>query len=149
MSKMHPADAILKALTPGDLFNQTGLIWRSAFSLAQFAGIPQCEVPGVLEVNLADRVTIRPGTKNPEKGIMVALTEHIPAPDENVEQVKIIGGNAVEGEAVPADVDDLVEDEQEVGAVAGELAVEEQVEHAVDDALIVKDFFGDLAKANW
>ena len=93
---MNPVDAIGLALTPGTVFNQKNKIFRSAKSLAQFASIEQNEVLGLIADNLADKVTIRPSNKNPQNGPLVALTEFIPAQEEDVVQVKIIGGNIVE-----------------------------------------------------
>lgn len=116
---MNPVDAIITALTPGSLFNQSGKVFRSTKALAQFAGVEQNEILELLQDNLADQVTIRPSAKRPENGPLVALTAHLPEQAENPEgpQVQIMAGNAVhaglgenDGGGVAEENDDAEED---------------------------------------
>ena len=93
---MNAVDAIGMALTPGTVFNQQNKVFRSAKALAQFANVDQGEVLALVADNLAERVTIRPSTKRPENGPLIALTEFIPQQPEEAVLVKIVGGNAVE-----------------------------------------------------
>lgn len=74
---MNSRDAILKALTPNDMFNQKALIWRSISTLAQFAGVKQEEVLGILDEHFQNLVSVRPNGKHPSNGPLVALNEHI------------------------------------------------------------------------
>ena len=97
---MNSRDAILKALTPNDMFNQKGLVWRSISTLAQFAFVEQGEVLGILDEHFQGLVSVRPNGKCPENGPLVALNEHIANEPADVfpgraPQVAIMGGNAV------------------------------------------------------
>ena len=78
---MNTADKIVTALTPGSIFNRNGLVFRSVNSLAEFAGIPAEEVLELLNGDMAQVVTCKPSKKG--KGILVALTDRIPAPEED------------------------------------------------------------------
>jgi hypothetical protein len=103
---MNSRDAILKALTPDDMFNQKGLTWRSVSTLAQFASVEPEEVLAILDEHFQNLISVRPNGKHPANGPLVALNEHIhPDPDP---QVVITGGNAVgaaiEGVAVANDI---------------------------------------------
>ena len=101
---MNSRDAIMKALTPNDMFNQKGLVWRSIRTLAQFASVEQEEVLGILDEHFQGLVSVRPNGKHPENGPLVALDEHVPdepadpAPPEP--QVAIVA--AIEGVAAAA-----------------------------------------------
>lgn len=103
---MNSRDAIVKALTPGDMFNQKGHVWRSVRTLTQFASCEPAEVLDILDEHFQDMVTVKPNTNHPEHGPLVALNLHIPAeePEEQVApepgqpQVQILGGNAVAAE---------------------------------------------------
>lgn len=97
---MNPVDAIVMALTPGSLFNQSGKVFRSTKALAQFAGVEQGEVLDLIANNIADQVTIRPSAKRPENGPLVALTQHLADQEQpGGPQVHIVAGNAVGAEA--------------------------------------------------
>jgi len=74
-------DRIITALTPGSIFNGSGLVWRSLNSLAQFAGLEENELIDLLNGDLAGVVTCKPSTKG--KGILVALVEHLTPPGAN------------------------------------------------------------------
>ncbi len=107
---MNPRDAIVKALTPGDMFNQKGLVWRSLSTLTQFACVGVPEILDILDEHFQGLVTVRPNTTHPQRGPLVALNEYIipvePAP--GAPQVVVMGGNAVQDaieEAAPAPVD--------------------------------------------
>lgn len=74
---MNTTDKIITALTPGSIFNRNGLVFRSAKSLAEFAGVPEDEVLALLNGDLAQMVTCKPSKKG--KGILVALTAMVEA----------------------------------------------------------------------
>ena len=153
---MNSRDIIMKTLTPGDMFNQRNSVWRSISTLAQFASIEMDEVFDILDEHFQGLVAVRPNTKRPENGPLVALNEHVP-PDEptidlqaaqgEVEQVHILAGNAVEGgeeQALGLDEDiavflDDAEDgaaEEVVGGVANAPAAEINFEeNAVEEAM--------------
>ncbi len=93
---MNSRDAILKALTPNDMFNQKALIWRSISTLAQFAGVKQEEVLGILDEHFQNLVSVRPNGKYPHNGPLVALNEHIqPDPPAEDPQVAATGVDAI------------------------------------------------------
>ena len=91
---MNSRDAISKALTPGDMFNQKGHVWRSLQTLAQFAGCERNELLDILDEHFQGAVTVRPNRGHPEHGPLIALNAHIPA-NEGDPQVVVMGGNAV------------------------------------------------------
>ena len=95
---MNSRDAISKALTPGDMFNQKGHVWRSLRTLAQFAGCERNELLDILDEHFQGAVTVRPNRGHPEHGPLIALNAHIPA-NEGDPQVVVMGGNAVVPEA--------------------------------------------------
>ncbi len=93
---MNSRDAILKALTPNDMFNQKGLIWRSISTLAQFAAVKQEEVLGILDEHFQNLVSVRPNGKYPGNGPLVALNEYIqPGPPAEDPQVAEVGHGTV------------------------------------------------------
>jgi hypothetical protein len=93
---MNSRDAIMKALTPDDMFNQKGLVWRSTSTLAQFASVEQAEVLVILDEHFQGLVSVRPNGKHPENGPLVALNAHIhPDPPAVEPQVVALGANAV------------------------------------------------------
>ena len=107
---MNSRDAILKALTPNDMFNQKALIWRSISTLAQFAGVKQEEVLGILDEHFQNLVSVRPNGKYPHNGPLVALNEHI-QPDPPADDPQVAGVDhgavaaAIEGVAAAANGD--------------------------------------------
>jgi hypothetical protein len=112
---MNSRDAILKALTPDDMFNQKGLTWRSVSTLAQFASVEPEEVLAILDEHFQGLISVRPNGKHPANGPLVALNEHIhPDPDP---QVVITGGNAV-GAAIEGVLADVVAEAPLLAAVA-------------------------------
>ena len=102
---MNPVDAIVMALTPGSLFNQSEKVFRSAKALAQFANVEQGDVLQLIADNIAEQVTIRPSAKHPDNGPLIAMTEYVPEQAEHPEapQIRVVAGNAVrdQDEAVP------------------------------------------------
>lgn len=107
---MNSRDAIMKALTPDDMFNQKGLVWRSTSTLAQFASVEQAEVLVILDEHFQGLVSVRPNGKHPENGPLVALNEHIqPDPPAGEPQVADVGPGtvaaAIEGVAAAANGD--------------------------------------------
>jgi len=115
---MNSRDAILKALTPDDMFNQKGLTWRSISTLAQFASVETAEVLAILDEHFQGLVSVRPNGKHPANGPLVALNEHIHEdPPEIDPQVVITGGNAV-GAAIEGVLADVVAEAPLVAAVA-------------------------------
>jgi hypothetical protein len=112
---MNSRDAIMKALTPDDMFNQKGLTWRSITTLAQFASVETGEVLEILDEHFQGLVSVRPNGKHPANGPLVALNEHIhPDPDP---QVVITGGNAV-GAAIEGVMAEVAEEAPLMAAVA-------------------------------
>lgn len=107
---MNSRDAIMKALTPNDMFNQKGLVWRSISTLAQFASCDQGDVLVILDEHFQGAVSVRPNGKHPENGPLVALNEHIqPDPPAAEPQVADVGPGtvaaAIEGVAAAANGD--------------------------------------------
>ena len=134
---MNAVDAIVMALTPGSLFNQNGKIFRSAKSLAQFAGIPQQEVLPLIAEHLSNIVTIRPSAKRPENGPLIALTAHLPLQAEpaGAPQIKIVAGNDIDNivhqaKMDPLDLDALQQFVKQSGEQLDEEIVEEEEEEA-------------------
>jgi hypothetical protein len=117
---MNPRDAIVKALTPGDMFNQKNHIWRSIRTLTQFASCDQAEVLNTLDEHFQNLVSVKPNTSHPEHGPLVALNQFLPIPEPD-EVVAVMGGPAVGAPPQP----ELVEaGETGFGDIAGELAEE-------------------------
>ncbi len=132
---MNSRDAIMKALTPNDMFNQKALVWRSTSTLAQFATVKQEEVLVILDEHFQGLISVRPNGKHPENGPLVALNEHIPnepadAPPEGAPQIVIMAGNAVaaaiEGVAAEEAPNPIVDGDG--GAVTGDEALNEAEE---------------------
>jgi len=132
---MNSRDAIMKALTPDDMFNQKGLVWRSTSTLAQFASCDQEDVLVILDEHFQGLVSVKPNGKHPGNGPLVALNEHIhPDPPAMEPQVAAVAGNAIgaaiEGVAAAAN-----------GDVPAAFGVEQPIPvivehgHAVDDDL--------------
>jgi len=91
---MDQRDIIIIALTPGSPFNTNNKVWRSTRTLAAFC---DCEVPEVMSLlagDLGHLVTFKVPAKS--KGILVALRENVPAPEEQEnpppQQVVVAGG---------------------------------------------------------
>lgn len=97
---MNSRDAILKALTPGDMFNQKGLVWRSTSTLAQFGSVKQEEVLVILDEHFQGAVSVRPNGKHPENGPLVALNEHIQADPPAAEPQAVAAGLNAVGAAI-------------------------------------------------
>ena len=113
---MNATDKIITALTPGSIFNRNGLVFRSLGSLASFTEMEEDEVLALLNAELAELVTCKPSTKG--KGILVALTEHIPAEEQDGPvQIAAVPGEPMEAE-VPAPGPPIID--EEVGEVAEE-----------------------------
>lgn len=132
---MNSRDAIMKALTPNDMFNQKGLVWRSTSTLAQFASCDQEDVLVILDEHFQGVISVKPNGKHPGNGPLVALNEHIhPDPPAADPQVAAALGNAVgaaiEGVAAAAngDAPDALVAEQPLPVIV-------EQGHAVDDDL--------------
>lgn len=127
---MNTTDKIVTALTPGSIFNRNGLVFRSVASLASFAGMEEDEILELLGGDLAQMVTCKPSKKG--KGILVALTDQIPADD--ADQVQILAGNAIQAEAEVTDAP-VVEEEVADGPLPEAPAVTETAETVVGEDL--------------
>jgi hypothetical protein len=99
---VNTTDKIVTALTPGSIFNRNGLIFRSLDSLAAFAEVEKDEVLDLLNGDLSDLVTCKPSAKH--KGLLVALTAHVPAEVDDG-PIAIVAGPVAPG------LPDLAEDE--------------------------------------
>ncbi len=130
---MNSRDAIMKALTPNDMFNQKGLVWRSTSTLAQFASCDQEDVLVILDEHFQGVISVKPNGKHPGNGPLVALNEYIhPAPPAAEPQVVVAALNAV-GAAIGQDVAVAVDvAEQPVPAEEDDFAEEVEV-NVVDD----------------
>lgn len=129
---MNPRDAIILALTPGSLFNSKGLVFRSTYTLAAFAGIEPGDVVDLLAGDLAQEVSCKPSKKG--KGIMVALKAQLQA--QPVEPIKIAGGPAFNAPLAAA--------AQQAQALAEPIAVQvadEDLDEDLDDDLDEEDEF--------
>jgi hypothetical protein len=103
---MNSRDAISKALTPGDMFNQKGHVWRSMRTLSQFADCPRNELLDILDEHFQGMITVRPNRSHPEQGPLVAITAYITVADEDP-QVVVTGGNAVERAVAAVEAADI------------------------------------------
>lgn len=108
---MNSIDIIQQALTPGSVLNPKNLVFRSAHTLAQFAGLSYNDTVSLIIDNLADRVTIKPSNKNPEKGPLVALNEVLDAYEPQVELKINLEDKPVKMTPAEAEILKLPEDE--------------------------------------
>lgn len=137
---MNSRDAIMKALTPGDMFNQKGLVWRSVSTLTQFASCDRAEVLVALDEHFQGLVSLKPNTNHPDRGPLVALDQFIPAePEAGGAQVQIVGGDpaisaAIKGHADEEAVAPAVNPFETHPGVAGSLGKGEVSILDVDDA---------------
>ncbi len=120
---MNTTDKIVTALTPGSIFNRNGMVFRSVASLAAFAGMEEDEILELLGGDLAQMVTCKPSKKG--KGILVALTEQIPAEGEEgipIEQAEaeVAAAPVVDEEVTEGPLADAPTAETAAEAVVGE-----------------------------
>ena len=128
---MNTTDKLVTALTPGSIFNRNGLIFRSVGSLAEFAGMEENEVLELLNGDMAQIVTCKPSKKG--KGILVALTDQIPAAggfDGVAGPVNIAAGPVGPDVPIPDD-GGLVQDEEVAADVPLDDAPAEDAEEVV------------------
>ncbi len=113
---MNPRDAISKVLTPGDMFNQRGHVWRSVRTLAQFASCDFADVLDILDEDFQGLVTVKPNTKHPAHGPLVALSAQVELHEAQDVAVAEIG------EVLAVARPEREDDEQDVGENAEEEA---------------------------
>ena len=104
---MNVNDKIVTALTPGSFFNRKGLIFRSLRALSEFAGVDPEGLLEVLNGELAAVVTCKASGKG--KGILVALTAHIPEGAQEVPDAEQAPGNVKPGYMLFGDQDAAVQ----------------------------------------
>ncbi len=143
---MNSRDAIMKALTPGDMLNQKGLAWRSIRSLGQFASVEQEDVLGLLDEHFQGLVSVRPNAKHPEHGPLVALIEYLPQdPEVGAEvQVAVVGGPAVNAPPEAGGAIDGVGGGPEIAVVLGAGPAMDAALGDDDPAMADKDVFDEV-----